>query len=76
MGGTSPAPVCVRLEDLTPGARVTGVVSDGPVTVIAMVWHGSNSLTLTYRTASGRLDEALLYRDHETRLGLIEAAAG
>jgi SNF2 family DNA or RNA helicase len=38
-------------------------------------WIGSNSLHLTYRTESGRLDERLLYRDHEPRLTLRQAAA-
>ena len=37
-----------RLEDLTPGARVTGVVAGQAVTVVAVQWHGTAALTLTY----------------------------
>jgi superfamily II DNA or RNA helicase len=65
----------VRLEDVTPGALVGGVVGDGAVTVVAVRWIGSNALQLTYRTDDGRLDERLLYRDHEPRLTLRQAAA-
>jgi superfamily II DNA or RNA helicase len=65
----------VRLEDVTPGALVGGVVGDGAVTVVAVRWIGSNALQLAYRTDGGRLDERLLYRDHEPRLSLRKAAA-
>jgi superfamily II DNA or RNA helicase len=64
-----------RLEDVTPGALVSGVTGDGAVTVVAVRWVGSNALQLTYRTEDGRLDERLLYRDHEARLTLRQAAA-
>jgi superfamily II DNA or RNA helicase len=65
----------VRLEDVTPGALVGGIAGDGAVTVVAVRWIGSNALQLTFRTANGRLDERLLYRDHEPRLTLAEASA-
>jgi SNF2 family DNA or RNA helicase len=65
----------VRLEDLTPGALVGGIAGGGAVTVVAVRWIGSNALQLTYRTEDGRLDERLLYRDHEPRLTLRQAAA-
>jgi superfamily II DNA or RNA helicase len=65
----------VRLEDLTPGALASGIVGDEPVTVVAIRWIGSNAMQLTYRTGDGRLDERLLYRDHEPRLTLRQAAA-
>src|SRR6266542_5284011 len=65
----------VRLEDLTPGALADGIVADGTVTGGAVRWIGSNAVQLTYRTDDGRLDERLLYRDHEPRLALRQAAA-
>jgi superfamily II DNA or RNA helicase len=67
--------VAVRLEDLTPGALVGGITGDGTATVVAVRWIGSNALQLTYRTGDGRLDERLLYRDHEPRLTLKQASA-
>ena len=65
----------MRLEDVTPGARVLGVAVDAPVTVVAVTWIGGNALRLAYRTDAGRLDERLLYRDHEPRLDLAKQGA-
>jgi superfamily II DNA or RNA helicase len=65
--------VGVKLEELTPGARVGGVVH-GIVTVVDIKWHGSNALTLTFREDSGRVDHRLLYRDHEPSLSLQESS--
>jgi len=59
-----------RLEDLTPGARVTGVVAGQAVTVVAVQWHGTAALTLTFRDDAGRPGEQLLYRDSESQLAV------
>ena len=65
----------IRLEDVTPGAQLLGVVGDNPVTVVASSWIGSNAIRLTYRADDGRLDEQILYRDHELRLTLAKTSA-
>jgi hypothetical protein len=52
-----------RLEDLTRGAAVRGILPDGLVTVVDAQWHGSAVVELTYKDASGRLGSELLYRD-------------
>jgi len=65
----------VRLEDVTPGAHILGIAVEAPVTVVAVTWIGGNALRLTYRTDAGRLDERLLYRDHEPRLDLAKQGA-
>ena len=57
-----------RLEDLTPGARVTGVVAGQAVTVVQVQWHGTAALTLTYRDDAGRPGEQLLYTVDEPGL--------
>lgn len=62
-----------HLEDLTPGARVTGLVPGEVVEVIAARWAGSRSVVLTYRTASGRVDEQVVYRAAESSLSIGEA---
>ena len=62
-----------ELEDLTPGARVRGVLPENPITVVAVDWHGPNAITLTYRTDAGRTDAELLYRDDQDRLSIEEA---
>jgi superfamily II DNA or RNA helicase len=65
----------MRLEDVTPGAQLLGIAKDAPVTVVAATWIGGNALRLTYRTDGGKLDERLLYRDHEPRLDLAKQGA-
>ena len=63
-----------RLEDLTKGALVSGVLADRSVRVVDVVWHGSNAVTLTYTDEeSGKVDHELLYRDDELRLAVHEA---
>src|SRR5260370_16015239 len=61
-----------RLEELTKGALVSGVVADATVTVVDITMHGSEVLTLTYRTADGMVAERLVYRDDEPRLTIVE----
>ncbi len=57
-----------RLEDLTAGARVRGLIPEHATTVVQVQWHGSDVLTLTYRDEASRVAEQLLYRDDEARL--------
>jgi hypothetical protein len=68
------ADVAVQLEDLTPGAQVTGLLGSGPqpVTVIASTWIGGNAIRLAYRTGDNKLGERILYRHDEPGLGLLE----
>jgi hypothetical protein len=61
-----------RLEDLAAGALVRGVLTDRPVRVVQIEWHGSNALTLTYTDESGKPGQELLYRDDESRLAVQE----
>jgi SNF2 family DNA or RNA helicase/predicted nucleotidyltransferase len=64
----------VHLEELTPGARVRGVLPDRAVTVVQVEWHGTDAITLTYRDDEGRSDHELLYRESESRLAIEEKA--
>ncbi len=63
----------MKLEALTPGAAVRGILPSGVVTVVGGQWFGSEGLELTYKTAEGRLGNELLYRHDEARLELVEA---
>lgn len=63
----------IRLEDLKPGARVTGLTPDGAVELITTTWVGSDTLTAIFRTAAGGIAERTLFRDDEARLSLSEA---
>ncbi len=62
----------MKLEQLQTNAAIRGVVPNALVTVVNVKWHGSDALELTYKTASGRVANELLYRDDETRLELVE----
>ena len=62
-----------RLEDLTRGATVRGVLPNCAVTVIDVKWYGSDVVELTYKDAAGRPDNQLLYRDREATLEIIES---
>src|ERR1700688_3086545 len=59
-----------RLEDLTRGASVKGVLPDGLVTIVDVKWHGSDAIELIYRDSSGKLGSELLYRDREPTLDI------
>lgn len=60
-----------RLEDLTPGARVRGVLPHETVTVVAVRWSDTSAVELTYTDARGRPDNAVLYRFQEPDLVVI-----
>lgn len=57
-----------RLEDLTPGSSVRGILPDGFVTVIDVKWHGTSVLEITYKDSSGKLGNELLFREREASL--------
>ncbi|NWF79202.1 MAG: DUF3883 domain-containing protein [Chloroflexi bacterium] len=63
-----------RLEELAPGASLRGILPDGPVTVVAVQWHGRDALELTYKDAAGRPGARLLYRDDEPALELVSVS--
>ena len=63
-----------RLEELTKGALVRGVLGDRAVKVVDIAWHGSSAITLTYTDElSGKAGQELLYREDEARLMVEEA---
>jgi len=62
-----------RLEDLTRGAALKGILPDGLVTVVDVKWFGSAVVELTYKEATGRLGSELLFRDREPTIELAEA---
>ncbi|MXW42985.1 MAG: DUF3883 domain-containing protein [Acidimicrobiia bacterium] len=61
-----------EFTDLEVGKRLSGVVADGDVTVVALDVHATGSATLTYRSASGQLGERIISRDD---LVLIQEAS-
>ncbi len=51
-----------RLEDLTHGASVKGIMPDSLVTIVDVKWQGSAVAELTYKDTAGRLGSELLAR--------------
>src|SRR5262245_45139533 len=62
-----------RLEDLTRGAIVKGILPNGLVTIVDAKWHGSTVVELIYKDASGRLGSELLFRDRESTIEVVTA---
>lgn len=63
-----------QLEELTRGAAVKGVLTDGLVTTIDATWYGSAALAITYKDSTGKLGEEILYRDREPSLEITRLA--
>jgi SNF2 family DNA or RNA helicase len=61
----------MRLEDLTKGATVKGILTNQLVTVIDVKWFGADALELTYKDANGRPGNDLLYRYREETLEIV-----
>src|SRR5258708_25211238 len=62
----------MKLDQLQPNAAIRGIVPDELVTVVNVQWFGSEALEITYKTASGKVANELLYRHDESRLELVE----
>ena len=60
----------VKLEHLTAGALVAGIVPGDEVIVVAVSWHGQEAVTLTYQETSGQVSQRLLFRADEAGLEL------
>lgn len=56
------------LEGLTPGARLHGLLPGRAVTIVAVEWHGTSAIAVTYRDEAGQPANELLFRDDEARL--------
>ena len=57
-----------KLEDLTAGSVVNGLVANEAVEVVAVKWHGDSVLEITYKTSQGKPGIQLVYREDESRL--------
>ncbi len=60
-----------RLEDLTRGTSVRGILPDALVAVVDVKWIGTAAIELTYKDATGRLGNELIYRDREPTLEVV-----
>ena len=63
-----------RLEDITIGTSITGIAGGSSVSVVAVKWHGTNAMTVTFRNANGNVAEQILYREDEERLNVVDGS--
>ncbi len=62
-----------RLEEITRGATVKGILPNGFVTVVDVSWIGSVAIELTYKDSKGELANELIYRDQESEIEVLES---
>ncbi|GHU66450.1 RNA helicase [Clostridia bacterium] len=63
-----------RLEDITVGASVAGIAGSQTVNVVAVKWHGTNAMTVTFKNTVGHVAEQILYREDEERLDVTDGS--
>lgn len=63
----------MRLEDLTPGSTISGLIASGDVTIVAIGQAGPDASVITYRDANRKLDERVVYRSDEASLSAATA---
>lgn len=61
-----------KLENITVGSTLTGIIGTEPVSVVAIKWFGTTGLEVTYKTSSGKVQNNLLYRDSESSIEIIK----
>ena len=66
----APAGPPAKLEDLTAGARVVGLVASGTVKIETARWVGSDCVEVLVEDSEGRLGKHLVFRDREPELRL------
>lgn len=61
----------VRLEELTRGAQVKGIRTDGTVEVLDTKWQGTSVVELTYKGPDGKPGNELRFREREASLEVV-----
>lgn len=60
-----------KLEEITAGSSVRGIVGNESVTIVAVKWYGANVMEITYKNANGVPGTQLLYRDSEPGIEVL-----
>lgn len=61
-----------KLEDITIGSSVKGVVGDESVTIVAIQWFGTNVIDITYKDSKSVPGTQLLYREDEANIDVMD----
>ena len=62
----------LKLEEITVGAEIAGLLPNELATVVAVNKVGDNAVTVYYKTHSGAVQEQLLFRENEEKLSIAE----
>lgn len=65
----------VRLEDIVPNKRISGLYGPKPCMVVSADWMGDDALLVTLRDANNALDEVMVYRSQEQELSIDDSDA-
>ncbi len=60
-----------RLEDITRGSSVRGILPEGLATVLDVKWLGIVAIEVTYKDSVGNLGNELIYREREPSLEVV-----
>jgi superfamily II DNA or RNA helicase len=63
------------LEEFKPGLRISGLIPAEVVTVIAAQWHGTDALELTFKTATGNLNQQVVFRKDQDTLSVAQTGS-
>jgi SNF2 family DNA or RNA helicase len=61
----------MRLEELTPGAVIRGLVAGATVKVVQVEWFGDQAIKATFEGPNGAVRNRLVYRSDEDSLELV-----
>ncbi len=61
-----------KLEQLTRGASIKGILPNENVTAIDIKWYGNDVIELTYKDAKGQPFTELIFRDREPTLEILK----
>lgn len=64
-----------KLENITKGTYLNGLIPNQMVEVINAVWHGSDVIEITFKDSLGNPNNEILYRDNEPNLEIVTASA-
>lgn len=64
-----------KLENITKGTYLNGVIPNQMVEVIDSIWHGTDVIEITFKDSLGNPNNEILYRDNESNLEIVTASA-
>lgn len=62
-----------RLEEITVGSSVSGIIAQEAVTAAAVKPYGTSVLEVTFKDSRGRLASQLIYRENEESIEILDS---